>query len=34
MDDRRWGRGVLCTEALVEDDAAVSGDVDEAGGPA
>ena len=27
MDDRRWGRGVLCTEALVEDDAVVKGDV-------
>jgi transposase len=30
MDDRRWGRGVLCTEALVEDDAVVKGDVVEA----
>jgi hypothetical protein len=30
MDDRRCGRGVLCTEALVDDDAVVRGDVVEA----
>jgi hypothetical protein len=30
MDDRRWGRGVRCTEAVAEDDAVVMGDVVEA----
>jgi len=30
MDHRRWGRGVRCTEAVVEDEAVVKGDVEEA----
>jgi hypothetical protein len=30
MDDKQWGRGVRCIEALVEDDAVVKGSVVEA----